>query len=212
MGASAANDRGDRRIGELLHHWFDGDPAECDDPDSLMRKWFAGTPAQDRELARRFGSLFESAAAGELDAWVACPRGRLALIIVLDQLSRSLHRGTPAAFAQDDKALALCLAGLDAADDKKLHALERIFFLMPLQHAESSETQDRAVEAFEALAASDTDSSISATLRICANHAIEHRALVRRFGRFPHRNAVLGRESTELELEFLAAGASHYGQ
>ena len=107
----------DERIGRLLDYWFEGDPAECDDPQGLMRKWFMGTPELDRELEDNFGSLARAAASGELDTWKTTPAGRLALIILLDQLPRSLHRGTPEAFASDPKALSITLEGLDQGHD-----------------------------------------------------------------------------------------------
>ncbi|HEY5667036.1 MAG TPA: DUF924 family protein [Gammaproteobacteria bacterium] len=202
----------DEQIGQVLDFWFDGDPAECDDPQALMRKWFSGTPDQDRELEENFGSLAKAAARGELDAWTTTPAGRLALIILLDQLPRSLYRGTPDAFASDPKALSITLQGLDQGQDNSLHALERIFFCMPLQHAESREVQSRSCKVFDALADSVTADPLASVLRSASDYAHEHCRIVDRFGRFPHRNQTLGRESSEAELEFLNSGGPTYGQ
>lgn len=210
MDSIAANVTADGRIAELLDFWFDGDPTEHNRP--LMKKWFSGTGDEDRALERRFGPLARSAADGELDNWRLAPRGRLALIILLDQLPRSLYRGSPGAFATDPRALELCLEGLDEGQDAALHPLERMFFLMPLQHAESAEAQDRSVAEFESLAATGAAPEVSSALRSSADYAVEHRDIIKRFGRFPHRNASLGRPSTSAELEFLAAGGPRFGQ
>lgn len=196
----------------MLDYWFDGDPADADRPDQLMRKWFAGSADQDRELAQSFGELVQSAGAGELDPWAATPRGRLALIILLDQLPRSLFRGTAGAFACDPRALELCLGGLDRGQDRALHSLERLFFCMPLQHAESREIQARSTEEFEALASSADDGPMASALRTAADYAREHREIIEKFGRFPHRNRTLGRPSTDAELKFLNSGGPTYGQ
>ena len=202
----------DERIETFLDFWFEGDPARCDDPRLLMRKWFAGTPEHDRELESRFGALADAAATGELDDWKATPRGRLALIILLDQLPRSLHRGTPRAFATDPKALAVTLEGLDQGQDVCLHPLERIFFCMPLQHSESRAVQARSIEVFEALADSVVAEPLASVLRTTSDYAHEHQQIVDRFGRFPHRNKTLGRNSSGTELEFLNSGGPTYGQ
>lgn len=202
----------DKRIERLLEYWF-GNAA---DPDAgisgLMRKWFMGGRNQDRELEALFARDVRAAAAGELDEWAGTPRGRLALILLHDQLPRSLFRGTPEAFAQDSKALEFCLEGLARGDDQALEPLQRIFLMMPLQHAESRNIQLSSVAAFEALAATDTTKEIARALRHSADYAIEHKSIIDRFGRFPHRNEILGRESTPAEIAFLAAGGARFGQ
>lgn len=202
----------DRRIDSLLDFWFEGHPADSGRMQALKKKWFSSSPDDDRELEQAFGQLADAAARGELDAWADTPRGRLALIILLDQLPRSLQRRTAAAFAEDDRALALCLDGLDRGLDETLHPLERVFFCMPLQHAESRETQALALETFRRLAAIDMEESVAAIVQNAADFAVLHKEIVDRFGRFPHRNKVLGRESTDEELEFLASGKSSFGQ
>jgi len=196
----------------LLDFWFDVDTADAGAIERAMRRWFFSTAASDRELETRFGALAASAAAGELDSHAATPRGRLALIILLDQLPRNLHRGAPQAFATDERALGLTLDGIDRGFVDRLAPLERMFFLMPLQHAEAAAVQQRSVEAFETLAGGDLPQPLAATFVKTAEFARLHRDIVARFGRFPHRNAILGRISTEAEREFLESGGPSFGQ
>lgn len=199
-------------IDAILGFWFEGAFAPVRDPKALARKWFQSSPEQDIDLERRFGQLAKRAAQGELDAWASTSRGRLALIILLDQLPRSLHRGTHAAFAQDDKALKLCLDGIDRRLDETLRPVERIFFYMPLQHSENEEIQSISVSTFNRLEQFSADEATDALVRNCAQYALEHKAVIDRFGRFPHRNAALGRGSTDAEQDYLRSGAKRYGQ
>lgn len=196
----------------LLDFWFDADTADAEALKRQSRRWFMSSPEQDRELGQRFGDLARAAADGELDGSAATARGRLALIILLDQLPRNLHRGTPDAFAQDARALELCLDGLERGLAQALAPLQRVFFCMPLQHAESREIQALSVATFAEIARAPAPAALSAALSGFANYAVTHREIVDRFGRFPHRNAVLGRESTAAEQEFLASGGPSFGQ
>ena len=138
------------------------------------------------------------------------PRGPPGLILLLDQLPRNLHRGTPAAFAQDDKARALCLKGLSFGTDRGLSPLARVFFYLPLEHAESREQQARSVALFEALADEQATDPARTTFEGFADFARRHQVIVDRFGRFPHRNAILGRASTEEEAAFLQQPGSGF--
>jgi uncharacterized protein (DUF924 family) len=199
-------------VGALLDFWFDADPTDPQAVAAIKRRWFHSSAASDRELADRFGRLADEAAAGSLDALGESARGRLALIILLDQLPRNLHRGTAAAFAQDARALALCRSGMETRLPEALGALERLFFCMPLQHSESLEVQNLSVETFAHLATLDAPGPVAAALADFADYAVTHRDIVARFGRFPHRNAVLGRRSTDEEREFLQAGGPSFGQ
>src|SRR5262247_3572904 len=117
--------------GEVLTYWFEGGP-------DRTARWSGAEPTTDAEVRRRFGDTLDRAACGELDEWAATSRGRLALIVVLDQFSRNVHRGTPRSFAQDPRALALCLDGVARGEDRGLAPVERAFFYMPLQHAEDA--------------------------------------------------------------------------
>ena len=212
MTAKPDNPLPHQGVEALLELWFDVDPNDTAGIDEQMRLWFSSSAAEDRELESRFGTLAGEAAAGALDSLAALPRGRLGLILLLDQLPRNLHRGRPAAFAGDFQALALCLDGLDRGLHAALAPMERIFFCMPLQHAEDRAIQARSVATFAALAAAPAPPPLAAALRKCADYAVAHRDIVLRFGRFPHRNRTLGRESTRAEIEFLASGGASFGQ
>ena len=196
---------------DVLDFWFGG---VADDPQAIADRsqvWFQPDPAFDRLCRERFGELHERAVRGELEEWQETPRGILALIVVLDQLSRNIHRGTSAAFACDAKALACCLRARERGFDELLRPVERMFLYMPFQHTENRERQDESVRAWEALAAS-VDGELAEYIGNSIVHAREHRDVVHRFGRFPHRNAVLGRDSTPEEQHYLDGGAPRYGQ
>lgn len=173
---------------EVLDFWF---------RELTPRQWFGGETELDVAIRRRFAPLLQKATQDECDDWAATPRGRLALIVLLDQFSRHIHRNTPAAFAQDAKAQQLCLAGIAAGLDQQLTSAERHFFYMPLMHAESAELQALGVEKFTALR-----NEAEAILGFAKGHA----SIVERFGRFPHRNAALGRVSTPQEEAFQKEG------
>ena len=195
----------------VLSFWFEDATLS---PEALRRRnaiWFRADPAFDDECAARFTALLDDAARGRLDDWTATPRGRLALVILLDQMPRNIHRGSPAAFMHDTEAAAHCLAGIESGQDRALHPVERLFLYMPLQHAEDVDLQRRSVERFESLAA-EADDAWRADFTENARYAREHHDIIERFGRFPHRNRVLGRASTDEELRYLAAGAPTFGQ
>ncbi|WP_137158194.1 DUF924 family protein [Rhizobium sp. FKL33] len=173
----------DARINDLLAFWF---------AEGMEEKWFNGGAAFDQELESRFAALHDQACAGELDAWSNIPRGALALVVLLDQLSRNLHRGTPHAFGQDHRALSLTTKALAEGWDQEFPERERQFFYLPLMHSEDPAHQQTCVALYEAI---DNENALK--------FAREHRDIIDRFGRFPHRNEVLGRESTEEEEEFL---------
>jgi uncharacterized protein (DUF924 family) len=184
---------------EVLAFWFG---AEGEDRTAL---WFSRDDAFDREIRDRFGALHDRAARDELFAWAETPRGRLALLLVLDQFSRNLYRDDPRAFAQDESALGYLFDGLERGDDRALSLTERWFFYMPLMHAEDLAIQERGIELYTQLR-DDAPDDLEKTFEGVLDFARRHRDVVARFGRFPHRNAVLGRETTAEEAEFLAAG------
>jgi uncharacterized protein (DUF924 family) len=190
---------------DVLHFWF---PAHLrDDHTAMVRQfewWFRG--GADSAIAARFPRLLERATRGGLDRWSDRPRPRLALIIVLDQFSRSVHRGTARAFAQDRKALALALQGIEIGHYAALETpWEKTFFFLPLGHSEELAHLETAVELAEELMAK-APPELRRILEHSASQARGHRDVVARFGRHPHRNAVLGRPSTPEELEYLASG------
>jgi uncharacterized protein (DUF924 family) len=187
---------------DVLSFWF-GDAVRP------REEWFRRNDAFDGEIVARFGETLERTARGELDGWMASPRGRLALIIVLDQFSRNAFRNGARAFAQDARAQSVARQGIDAGEDKRLSHIERNFVYMPLMHAEDRVAQARAVALFEQLA-TESPPELAQWLAASAGYARKHRDIVDRFGRFPHRNAVLGRESTGEEVEFLTQPGSSF--
>jgi uncharacterized protein (DUF924 family) len=195
--------------------WFGRLPMAADELDRRMRVWF-GAAAQDEQTRRdedirtRFGAWVERAANGDLAAWTAQPKGRLGLILLLDQFPRNIHRGTARAFAYDGQALGLALDGMRTGADSSLDPVENIFFYLPLQHSESLANQDRAVAAYRELL-KQVPAPLKAAFELTLRYAEEHRAIIARFGRFPHRNRVLGRVSTVGEIEYLET-ANSFGQ
>lgn len=201
----------DDPIESLLRFWFEPPPQSREELARRFERWFNGGPALDAEIAERFGEIAQRAARGELDALRESARGRLALILLLDQLPRHVHRGTAAAYAQDAKALALSTEGIAEGYDRQLAVLERGFFYMPLQHAEDLDAQELSVRMFERLAAADEAPDCyrpGLSAMLAAAH--EHRDTIARFGRFPHRNEALGRIDTDAEHEYLRAGGMRF--
>ena len=196
--------------------WFGRLPLSAEGFNRRMRFWFGDESSplrqrRDQHIRVRFGALLERAARGELASWADGPRRRLSLILLLDQFPRNVYRGTARAFATDPQALALALSGMQSAADAALEVVERIFFYMPLQHAESREVQEESVAAYRRLlseAAPELLEHFASALRSAENH----RAIIEQFGRFPYRNRVLGRSSTAAERDWLNDGGSSFGQ
>jgi uncharacterized protein (DUF924 family) len=188
---------------DVLEFWFPPDPARAN------KLWWGKDEQLDAEIRERFGATLATAKAGELDHWADHARGRLALIVVLDQLSRNILRGDPETYAADEHARALTLRGLELGHDRELSPTERLFFYLPLEHSESLDDQERCVALMKQLAA-EVDEDRRATFTGYIDYAIRHRDIIARFGRFPHRNAVLGRTSTPEELEFLTQPGSSF--
>ncbi len=197
------------RPDDVLDFWF-GPPGRASEVAARQtRLWFGKSPENDRAVAERFAVTLAAATAGELDPWAATPRGRLALVIVLDQFPHHIHRDRPEAFATDPQALAHSLAALDAGEDAQLAPVERVFLYLPLEHAESPAMQERSVALFETLA-HEAAADERALFDNFLDYARRHRDVVARFGRFPHRNAILGRPSTPEEVEFLKLPGSRF--
>jgi uncharacterized protein (DUF924 family) len=190
---------------EVLRFWFSSLPGG--DHAAMVRQmewWFRG--GADSEIITRFPPLLERAVRGELDSWSQNPRSRLAFIIVLDQFSRTIHRGTPQAFAQDSKALGLTLEGIEVGHYATLQTpWEKTFFFLPLGHSENLANQERSVKLAEELAR-EAPQELRGVLEFSASQARGHHDVIARFGRHPHRNEILGRQSTPEELDYLAAG------
>lgn len=178
---------------EVLEFWFS---------DRARPLWFARDAAFDAEIDRRFAATHEPARDGRLDHWQDSPEGALALVIVLDQFSRNLHRGTARAFACDARAKAVADNALARGFDARLPVERRWFLYLPFEHSEDLADQRRAVALFQALAeAASGPERAEAEERL--DYARRHLAAIERFGRFPHRNEILGRETTAEEEEYL---------
>lgn len=202
---------------EVLLFWFGPRPYTRDSLQRHSRLWFPDSaapelePQADELIRDRFATTMQAAECGELAGWESTPRRRLALILLLDQFPRNVHRGTPLAFAHDHAALSLAMSGMQFGADAALHPIERVFFYTPLMHAESLEVQEESVAAFRRLR-SEAPLELADLLGRSLEYALRHQEIVRRFGRFPHRNRTLGRASSEQEADWLAHGGEHLGQ
>jgi uncharacterized protein (DUF924 family) len=193
----------------IQEFWFGNDTDDALIATKQAKLWWSKDDALDALIRQRFAQLSDSALGGNLDEWALTPDGCLSLILLCDQFPRNMYRDTPAAFASDAKALALSKAGLDSGFDKKLRAIQRVFFYLPFEHSESLADQDDAVALFEQLA-SEASAAHQTMFDNFLNFALRHRDVIRRFQRFPHRNKILGRDSTPEELEFLSQPGSSF--
>jgi len=176
-----------------------------------MDIWFGEDPVFDHEIEKEFADDVAGACKGNLNHWAADPHGRLALIILIDQFRRNIHRNTAKAFSKDRLALKLCVEGAVAKKDKGLTPIQRVFFYMPLQHAESAKVQAKSVALYNRLAES-VSATEQETFLTVAQFAELHKDIIDQFGRFPHRNKLLGRENTPEEDEYLAGDSPDFGQ
>ena len=176
---------------DILDFWF---------TEPMRSRWFRSTPELDAEICARFESVWTRASAGELSGWCDKAEGCLALAILLDQFPLNMYRGQARAFASEAQAIEVALQAIDRGFDSQLAREQVTFLYMPLMHSEDLAHQDASVRLFEA-----------ADLQANARFARHHRELIRRFGRFPHRNATLGRRSTPEELEYLASKEAFTG-
>jgi uncharacterized protein (DUF924 family) len=188
---------------QILDFWFGDSLIGTAGLTGHVARWFRGGPAFDQVIASRFGADIERAGRGRLDCWAATPRGRLALILLLDQFTRNAWRGSARAYRCDARAVALCREGLASGADRALTPLEREFFYMPLLHSERLADQELGVACFERLLAEAPSALVSHFGEAVAT-ARRYRAVIGRFGRFPHRNDLLGRRSVFSERLFLA--------
>lgn len=176
---------------DVLDFWY---------AENMRTRWFSSTPALDREIRDKFGKLWEDAAAGKLGHWKNSPEGCLALAIVLDQFPLNMFRGEARSFSTEQQAVEICKLAVARGYEKQM-APDRLGFLyMPLMHSENLADQDLSVKLFE-------QAGLEGNLRF-ARH---HRELIRRFGRFPHRNTILGRENSRDELDYLGSKEAFLG-
>jgi len=194
----------------LLEFWFADAAFSPGRASARSDMWFGTSPVLDRECRTRYGALLETAGRGELDAWLARARPALALVVLLDQIPRNVFRGTQRMFAFDGHALVRAIAACDAGFAAQLHPVEAAFLYMPFEHAEDLAMQDRGVEGLQALAARAAP-GFHEILSGFVDYARRHREVIRRFGRFPHRNAVLGRAPTRDEQAYLRGGGETFG-
>jgi uncharacterized protein (DUF924 family) len=196
-------------IEDVLDFWF-GELNElgCSSPEHRKR-WWTKSEAFDDAIKSLFLHEYEAVVAGERETWRNTARGTLAYIIVLDQFSRNMFRGTPEMFAADELAREACREGLDALFDTELEFDERVFFYLPLEHSESMDDHQRCLEIFNELLESAPE-PLEADAKNYLNFAKAHEAIVARFGRYPHRNAIIGRTSTPEEIEFLNEPGSSF--
>lgn len=176
---------------DVIDYWF---------AEPMRKHWFRSTPDLDARIRDRFGAIWRQAAGGELSAWMRTPQGSLALAIVLDQFPLNMFRGQADAFASEAQAIEVVLHAIDRGFDRQLPLEQLAFLYMPLMHSEDLEHQERSVRLFEA-----------AGLESNARFARHHRDLIRRFGRFPHRNLIIGRPSTAEERAYLASKEAFTG-
>jgi uncharacterized protein (DUF924 family) len=200
----------------VLQFWF-GDPNQSGNQSAinsaaLARKrkkiWYRSGPELDQTISEQFSDLLQSAVGGDLDAWRETADGCLALVILLDQFSRHIYRGTSKAFTQDKLALEV-VQGM--TEHQGLSVLERAFLYHPFEHSESAAMQALSIQHFQSLV-DDASAEWKPMMSEFYRHAVKHRDIIETFGRFPHRNAILGRTSTDAEQQFLASGASTFGQ
>ena len=211
LGASLKLNRPSTDYRQIIEFWFGVLPMQPGALGERQKLWYGFDAETDTLIRDRFGALVEAAIAGSYRSWENQALSRLALIVVLDQFTRNIHRGRASAFDGDTRALRLALDAIDCGMDREVDPIPRGFFYLPLEHAEDLVIQERSVRMAERLDAECRVAfeNFSGGL---APYAREHRDIIARFGRFPHRNEALGRESTARELAYLAGDAPTYGQ
>ena len=202
------------RIEAIHSFWFGGltDDKTLDMGSIEVRRWFGENEEIDREVRRRFESDHERAVRGEFAGWATSARGALCLAILLDQFPRNMFRGTPKAFDTDPLAQDVSLKAIDAGLDEQLSLIERMFLYMPLMHSETLPLQKKALRLYERLVTLAKEHSPANTDFFVFAYGFErkHYVIVERFGRYPHRNAILGRQSTQAEIDFMTQPGSSF--
>jgi len=193
----------------LLEWWFGTFESPSEIAADKGKLWFGKRDSQDLEAQTRFGDWVEQALAGGLTEWAQRPEGWLALVLLLDQLPRMIFRDTPKSFSGDLRAQALVAQGIAADFDRQLQPIQRVFIYLVFEHCENLAVQNEAVSRYVDLVAQQPEAE-RALFTDYLNYAEKHQKVIARFGRFPHRNAVLGRESTAEELAFLSGPGSRF--
>ncbi|MBN4049567.1 DUF924 domain-containing protein [bacterium AH-315-N03] len=193
---------------EVLSFWL-GELDELGVADAATRaRWWKKSDDFDADVLARFEATRRAICAGDCAGWLGTARGRVAYVIVLDQLSRNMFRGTPEMYTEDNLALSAAVEGIEAGCEGELGYHERYFLYMPLMHAEDLGAQDRCVALFESMKTAYPNKATE--IQNVIGFAEKHRVIVARFGRFPHRNEIVGRESTAEEIEFLKGPGSSF--
>lgn len=190
---------------EVVHFWLGAAPEDVAAVDAASKRWYAVDDQFDAQILDRFGAAIRRAREGAFRDWEDTAHGALALVILLDQLSRNAYRGTPEAFAGDARALAVAISAVDSRLDRELGCAGRTFLYHPFEHSEDPADQERSVRLFESLV-EEVPGEWRQFAADFVPYAHAHRDVIARFGRFPHRNAILGRKSTPEELAYLRAG------
>lgn len=193
----------------VLDFWFGSEELTPETAGARMKQWFSSNADFDYDIERRFGKLVSLSSKGGFDNWQEDARSNLALVILLDQFPRNLYRGTAKAFATDAKALELCKYGLARGDLKTLSPIESIFLLMPFQHAENLDDQNQGIDAYQTLSGL-VPTEWNAQVNGVTDFAQRHRSVIEKFGRFPHRNEMLGRATTTEEQTYLDTGGETF--
>ena len=193
----------------VLDFWFGDEPDDMKCGRDKAELWWGKNQEMDRAIEQQFGHLLNGLVSGGYREWLSSPQGRLAAIIVIDQFSRNIHRGDAKAFVSDRLALQWCLDGIDNGDDLQLRPIERVFFYLPLEHSECEKMQEASLFNYKALIAAVPESQ-KTLFENYLGYAKQHADIIERFGRYPHRNEILGRESTPEELEFLQQPGSGF--
>lgn len=194
----------------VLELWFEDALTHPEHITKVKKRWFNSTASFDAQLRKDYAHWLEPIAAAT--GWRGSAHERLARVLLLDQFSRNIHRRTPDAFAYDHAAVALMRTGLNAGQDTELPPVARGFFYMPLQHAENNTLQEESVQRFGSLVPEARNETERRLVQSNLRYARLHAEIIQRYGRFPHRNAILGRDSTNEEVEYLAGNAPHFGQ
>ena len=200
-------------IDNIIRFWFGSE--NIDVIEARDDFWFSTNSQLDQEIKRDFSALVASAYKQDLANWAETAKGSLALLVLLDQFTRNIYRGTGRAFAYDEQTRAICLQGIERGFDLELSSSERVFYYLPLEHSELMSDQKQCVQLFKRLA-HNVDEKYAGKYQQRFNayveYAVLHYKIIDDFGRFPHRNDLLGRESTQAELKYLIEGGATFGQ
>ncbi|MEM7208738.1 MAG: DUF924 family protein [Pseudomonadota bacterium] len=197
-------------IKSIYEFWF-GDILDNPEAENRSALWFMGGEEVDSEIMEKFGHLVDQAQRNELDHWGETPQGSTALIILLDQFPLNIFRGQAAAFASEQHSVEIALQGIETGQDAQLSYHERVFFYLPLEHSESQEHQELSIKYFAQLR-DEAPAHLREDADGVLQYAVDHKKIIDEFGRYPHRNRALGRESTQEEKAYLKGGGATFGQ